>query len=157
MIIRIEGTACEIANFLGFIPHPQPEKAEPEKAPVLKLDKTPKVSKPDTGDKGKTAEKSTKGKGAKKPKKTPAKPSATRSITITADEVRESGALECDSIPEVIEAIIELCKCNKASIARLLEVDNAAISSAANGKVYPYVERAFKQYLDFPSNNPEEA
>jgi hypothetical protein len=151
MIIRIEGTANEIANFLGFMPLPQPEKA-----PKLKLSKAPKASRPYTGGKGdptEKAEKAAKVKETKKPQKAPAK----KSITITADEVRESGALECDSIPEAVEAIIELCKCNKASIARLLDVDNAAISSAANGKVYPYVERAFKQYLDFPSNYPEEA
>ena len=156
MIIKIEGTANELANFLGFMPLPQPKKAEPEKAPALKPFKTPKCSRPYTGGKGNPAEKAERVE-AKKPKKTPAKTSGPRSITITANEVKESGALECDSIPEAIEAILELCRCNKASVARLLDVDNAAISSALNGRVYPYVERAFRQYLDFPSNGPEEA
>ena len=119
-------------------PEPQPKPAPPKKS--KKADATPDFP---LG-----------GECPYEPKKR--RKGGVKPIIITADEVKESGALECDTIPEAIEAIIVLCNCNKASIARLLEVDNAAISSAANGQVYPYVANAFKQYFNFPKQETDD-
>jgi hypothetical protein len=121
--------------------------AKPKVETIVLTDTTDKPIQPDPPA---TPQKKESVKPISKPKKTSAKRGGRQTIDITVSDVKDSGALECDTIPEVIEAILVLCNCNKASIARLLEVDNAAISSAANDKVYPYVANAFRAKLGFP-------
>lgn len=125
MIIKLEGTASELANFLGFIPCDQmtvsPEAPETVESPA--------------------------------PTEKPNTPAKARRTDITLAEIKEEVDLEvCDSIPEVIEAIIEITGITGTRLAELLGIGAADISRAKKGKIFPFIERAFIQHLGFPAN-----
>jgi len=70
----------------------------------------------------------------------------TRKATI--GEIREEVPLEeCSSIPEAIEAIMEICKTSGAHLGRLLGIDKSVFSKARNGEVSKRVKEIFIQHF----------
>ncbi len=67
---------------------------------------------------------------------------------LTLEDIKNEVPIdECDTIHELIEAVLELCNITQSKLAGLLDIDANAISQAKKGNVFPYVERAFRQHL----------
>ncbi|MCF6174844.1 MAG: hypothetical protein L3J71_03650 [Victivallaceae bacterium] len=71
-------------------------------------------------------------------------------IVTVAEILKKVTPDDYDNIPDLTRAIVEKCT-TKSALARLLEIDPAAIATAINkNKTYPYVEKAFRQIFQFP-------
>ena len=67
---------------------------------------------------------------------------------LTLQDIKDEVPInECESIQELIEAIIELCGITQGKLAGLLGVHPADLSKVKNGQNFPFVDKAFRQHL----------
>ncbi len=88
---------------------------------------------------------------SKKTVKKAGRMTAGKGSQVTLDELLAVDLSDCDGIPAVINKLQLKSNVSGTRLAELLEMHASDLSKARKGVTPPFVERAFKQHLQFPA------